>query len=154
VSISLKSLKLGFYGIIPILATVLAVFGFMGFTGIALDVATVSVASVALGIGIDYSIHTITAFNHYIKKTKDIKSALESTILTTGKSILINAISVAIGFSVLLISQLIPMQYFGLLIALSMLFSSAGALTLLPVLLILRSKISEKISQKKQIKTI
>ncbi len=153
VSISLKSLKLGIYGIIPILATVLAVFGFMGFTGIALDVATVSVASVALGIGIDYSIHTITAFNHYIKKTKDINSALESTILTTGKSILINAISVAIGFSVLLISQLIPMQYFGLLIALSMLFSSAGALTLLPVLLILRSKISEKISQKKQIKT-
>lgn len=144
VSFSLKSIKLGIYGIIPILATVLAVFGFMGFTGIALDVATVSVASVALGIGVDYSIHTITAFNYYIKKTNDINSALESTILTTGKSILINAISVALGFSVLLVSQLVPMQYFGLLIALAMLFSSTGALTLLPVLLIIRNRISPK----------
>ncbi len=144
VSLSLKSFKLGIYGIIPILATVLAVFGFMGFTGIALDVATVSVASVALGIGVDYSIHTITAFNYYMKQKKDINSALESTIMTTGKSILINAISVALGFSVLLVSQLVPMQYFGLLIALSMLFSSTGALTLLPVLLIIRNRISEK----------
>lgn len=138
VSFALKSFKLGIYGIIPILATVLAVFGFMGFTGIALDVATVSVASVALGIGVDYSIHTITAFNYYMKQKKDINNALECTISTTGKSILINAISVAIGFSVLLVSQLVPMQYFGLLIAISMGFSSMGALTLLPVLLIMR----------------
>jgi uncharacterized protein len=149
VGFSLKSFKMGFYGIIPILATVLAIFGFMGFNGIALDVATVSVASVALGIGVDYSIHTITAFNHYFKKNKNINSAIESTIMTTGKSILINAISVGLGFSVLLFSQLLPMKYFGLLIALSMLFSSTGALTLLPVLLIIQNRIVQKVKIKK-----
>jgi len=138
VSIALKSYKLGIYGIIPILVTVISIFGFMGFSGIALDVATVSVASVALGIGVDYSIHTITAFNYHVKQNRGIRSAIERTILNRQIYPDINAISVSLGFSVLLFSQLNPMQYFGLLIAISMGFSSMGALTLLPVLLIMR----------------
>ena len=140
VTISLRSLPFGLMGITPILATVVTIFGFMGYTGIALDVATVSVASIVLGIGIDYSIHTMNAFNHYYKVTGDIAKATESSILIIGKSILINAISVGVGFSVLIFSHLIPMQYMGLLIALSMLFSSIGALTLLPVLINMRFK--------------
>jgi predicted RND superfamily exporter protein len=140
VTISLKSLPYGVMGITPILATVVTVFGFMGFTGIALDVATVSVASIVLGIGIDYSIHTMNAFNYYYKETGDIAKATESSILIIGKSILINAISVGVGFSILIFSHLIPMRYMGLLIALSMLISSIGALTLLPVLINMRFK--------------
>lgn len=140
VTISLKSLLYGVMGITPILATVVTVFGFMGFTGIALDVATVSVASIVLGIGIDYSIHTMNAFNYYYKETGDIGKATESSILIIGKSILINAISVGVGFSILIFSHLIPMRYMGLLIALSMLISSIGALTLLPVLINMRFK--------------
>ena len=64
-------------GIVPILVTVSAVFGFMGFTGISLDVATVSVASIVLGIGIDYSIHTISSFNYYFKIKNDIDYAIK-----------------------------------------------------------------------------
>lgn len=149
VSISLKSLKLGLLGIAPILVTVVAIFGFMGFSGIALDVATVSVASIVLGIGIDYSIHTMSSFNYFIKQNQDVHRAIESTILLTGKSILINAISVACGFSILLLAHLVPMQFMGLLIALSMLFSSAGALTLLPVMLIMNNRLKMKIKTKK-----
>lgn len=144
VSISLKSIKLGLLGIIPILVTVTAIFGFMGFSSIALDVATVSVASIVLGIGIDYSIHTITSFNFFMQQTHNLQDAIQKTILLTGKSILINAVSVSVGFSILVFAHLVPMQYMGLLVAISMIFSAAGALTLLPVMLIIYNRIKIK----------
>ena len=109
----------------------------MGFAGISLNIATVLVASVALGIGIDYSIHIISLFNHSKNTHGDINQAMEDTIMISGKAIVINVISVSAGFLVLLFSEMVPLQYFGLLIALSMIGSSLGALTLLPVILIL-----------------
>ena len=72
IGFSIKSFKLGFFGIIPILATIVLLFGFMGITGIPLDIATVLVASVAIGIGIDYSIHIISSYNHYLKEVNQI----------------------------------------------------------------------------------
>lgn len=153
ISISLKSLKLGIMGIVPILVTVSAVFGFMGFTGISLDVATVSVASIVLGIGIDYSIHTISSFNYYFKIKNDIDYAIKNTICIIGKSIMINATAVGLGFSVLLFSHLIPMKFMGLLIAISMLLSSIGALTLLPIMIIINHNYKNKLLTKKQLKT-
>lgn len=153
ISISLRSLKLGIMGIVPILVTVSAVFGFMGFTGISLDVATVSVASIVLGIGIDYSIHTISSFNYYFKIKNDIDYAIKNTICIIGKSIMINATAVGLGFSVLLFSHLIPMKFMGLLIAISMLLSSLGALTLLPIMIIINHNYKNKLLTKKQLKT-
>jgi len=153
ISISLRSLKLGIMGIVPILVTVSAVFGFMGFTGISLDVATVSVASIVLGIGIDYSIHTISSFNYYFKIKNDIDYAIKNTICIIGKSIMINATAVGLGFSVLLFSHLIPMKFMGLLIAISMLLSSIGALTLLPIMIIINHNYKNKLLTKKQLKT-
>lgn len=137
ITIIIKSFKLGLYGIIPILATIVMLFGFMGITGIPLDIATVLVASVALGIGIDYSIHIINAYNYNMKQNYDFKTVIEKTILVSGKAIVINIASVTAGFLVLLFSQIVPMQHFGLLVAISMISSGFGALTLLPVILIL-----------------
>jgi predicted RND superfamily exporter protein len=125
------------YATIPIIATVLLLLGFMGFTGIPLDIATVLVGSIALGIGIDYSIHVITGFNTFLNHHEDTEKALELTILTRGKAVIINVVSVAAGFLVLLFAQLMPIQNFGLLIATSMIASGMGALTLLPAILIL-----------------
>jgi predicted RND superfamily exporter protein len=136
VAIILRSLKQGVFAVIPIISTIIILFGFMGFTGISLDIATVLVASVALGIGIDYSIHIITHFNHSYNTNNNIKKALEDTIMITGKAILINVMTVTGGFLVLLFSQMVPLQNFGLLIAISMIGSGLGALTLLPVILI------------------
>ena len=115
-------------------------------TGIPLNIETVLVASVAMGIGIDYSIHFISHFNHGLKKSKNINEALKDTMLISGKAIFVNFISVAAGFSVLVFSDLVPMVYFGILIALSMFGSSMGALTLLPatILMGLRKKSSTK----------
>lgn len=137
VGLILRSFKNGILATIPIIAAIVILFGVMGFSGIPLNIATVLVASVALGIGIDYSIHIISHFNDSYNKTEDIKKALEDIIMISGKAIIINVSSVAVGFLVLLFSELVPLQYFGLLIALSMVGSSLGALTLLPVILIL-----------------
>ena len=140
VGIILRSFLRGLYATAPIIGAIVILFGIMGFSGIPLNIATVLVASVALGIGIDYSIHVITHFNHSINNGESIHDALESTIMISGKAIVINVASVTAGFLVLLFSQMVPLQYFGLLIAFSMIGSSLGALTLLPVILILASR--------------
>ena len=133
----LKSFLKGIYATIPIIATMLILFGFMGYAGISLNIATVLVASVALGMGIDYSIHVISHYDHAIKNGGDIHKIIEDTLLISGRAILINVISVAAGFLVLLFSELVPLQNFGLLVALSMIVSGLGALVLLPVVLML-----------------
>jgi len=135
-----RSFSKGVYATIPIIATILVLFGFMGFTGIPLDIATVLVGSIALGIGIDYSIHFISGFNSHLKENGDAEKAIEKTLLTSGKAIIINVSSVAAGFLVLLFSQIVPLQNFGLLVAISMFGSGLGSLTLLPVILILANR--------------
>jgi len=136
----LKSGSKGVYAAIPVIATIVILFGFMGITGVPLDIATVLVASIALGIGIDYSIHVITGFNHYLKISGDAEKAIESVIASSGKAVIINVISVSAGFLVLLFSQIVPLQNFGLLVAISMFGSGFGALTLLPAILILANR--------------
>lgn len=140
VGIILRSWISGLYASIPIIATIIILFGFMGLTGISLNIATVLVASVALGIGIDYSIHIISHFNESFKKNQDLYKAIQESILVSGKAIIINVISVSAGFLVLIFSDMVPLQYFGLLIALSMVSSCLGALTLLPTILIIMNR--------------
>jgi predicted RND superfamily exporter protein len=140
IAMIMRSFSKGVYAIIPIVATVLLLLGFMGFTGIPLDIATVLVGSIALGIGIDYSIHVITGFNVHMNNHGNAEKAIESTILTKGKAVIINVASVAAGFMVLYFAQILPIRNFGLLIAISMIGSGLGAMTLLPVILLLANK--------------
>lgn len=133
----MRSFAKGVYATIPIIATILILLGFMGFAGVSLDIATVLVGSIALGIGIDYSIHMISGINSYMNDYEKIEKAIEKTIVTKGNAVIINVVSVAAGFTVLLMAQMVPIQNFGLLIAISMFGSGLGALTLLPVILIL-----------------
>jgi len=140
VSAILRSFSAGIYASIPIISAIIILFGVMGYTGIPLNVATVLVASIAMGIGIDYSIHVITHFKESIASGASISQALENTIGISGKAITINVISVSAGFLILLFSEMVPLQYFGLLIFLSMVGSGLGALTFLPAILILTQK--------------
>ncbi len=133
----LRSFKAGIFAAIPIISAIIILFGIMGYTGIPLNIATVLVASIAMGIGIDYSIHVITHFNDSLRKGSTLYQALEDTIGISGKAIIINVISVSAGFLVLLFSEMVPLQYFGFLIFLSMVGSGLAALTFLPVILIL-----------------
>jgi hydrophobe/amphiphile efflux-3 (HAE3) family protein len=140
VSLILWSFSKGLIASIPIAVTTIILFGTMGLTNIPLNMGTVLVASIAMGIGIDYSIHFTTHFHERIKEGMSPVEALKNTMQISGKAILINFSSVAGGFLVLIFSKLVPMQYFGILVALSMLVSSLGALTLLPVIMLSRNK--------------
>jgi len=151
VAITSRSFSKGIYAAVPIVATVIILFGFMGAAGIALDIATVLVASVALGMGIDYSIHIITHFSNKFDEIHDVNLAIKDSIMVSGKAIIINVVSVASGFVVLMFSHIVPIQNFGLLVALSMVGAGVGALTLLPVILILSSRAKEKIKGRKTI---
>jgi predicted RND superfamily exporter protein len=147
VGLMLRSLINGLYASIPIIAAIIILFGVMGLTGISLNIATVLVASVALGIGIDYSIHIISHFNKSYTKTGLLEKSINDTLLISGNAIIINVISVSAGFLVLVFSEMVPLQYFGILIAISMVSSSLGALTLLPAILIIINKNKNSSSQ-------
>ncbi len=133
----LRSFVGGLIGLVPIGFTLLVIFGFMGFTGIPLDIATVLVGSISIGIGIDYSIHFVNRFKKEFQKDKTELEALDKTLETTGKAILINVITVTMGFLVLILAALIPLRRFGILIAITMIGSGFGAITLLPAIILL-----------------
>ena len=141
VSILFKSVSKGALAIIPIVTTLIVLFGFMGLTGIPLDIATVLTGSITIGIGIDYAIHFLTHFNADFKKTKSIPAAIEENINISGKAIVINVMTVSLGFLSLLLSNLIPLQRFGVLIAVTMIISGLSTLTLLPIALLKMKKL-------------
>jgi len=141
VSYLLKSFKNGIFAIIPIVTTVITLFGTMGWLHIPLDVATVLVASVSMGIGIDYAIHFISHITHSQKNSvESIQEAVEGATLTSGRAIVINVLSVTLGFLVLIFSDLVPLQRFGLLIGVTMLTSGLSTLTLLTAVMNLKTK--------------
>ena len=140
VSLMLKSVRKGLFASLPIIVTIGIMYGMMGYSGIPLNIVTVLVASIAMGIGIDYSIHFFSHFNDERKNGKSMEEAITQSVNISGKAIIINFISVSLGFGVLIFSDLIAMIYFGIIIALSMLGASMGALTLLPSMLLLENK--------------
>jgi hypothetical protein len=136
VALILRSLRLGAYAIVPILVTLTVLFGFMGLTGIPLDIATVLVGSVSIGIGVDYAIHMITHLDYEMKKGQELGGAIRHAVRISGRAICINVLAVALGFLVLVLSNLVPLQRFGILVAVTMIISGSAAITLLPALLI------------------
>lgn len=135
VAISYRSILAGLYGIIPLTFSLLINFALMGYTGIKLDVGTAMVASIAIGIGVDYTIHFLARYHSERQKSSNLYQVTRKTLISTGKAIIFNATSVAAGFIVLLCSNFYPLVYLGLLIALTMFTSSLAALTILPLLL-------------------
>ncbi len=131
-----KSIKIALLSMVPILFTLLMNFGIMGLLDIPLDVVTAIIASIAIGTGIDYTIHFITRYRiEYSKYNGDREKAISLTLSTVGKGILYNALSVGAGFLVLLFANVMPMRTLGLMLAVSMLVSSTSALILLPLLM-------------------
>jgi predicted RND superfamily exporter protein len=133
--IKYRSFIAGLLSIIPLAFAILINFALMGFLGIALDMITSLIASITIGIGIDYAIHFIAGYQRERQHSDDLQHVSQQTILKTGKAILLNAVSVALGFSVLAFSSFHAFLYFSLLLATTMITSSFGAMTILPVLL-------------------
>ncbi len=140
VSLLLGSFRGGLIGLIPIIFTLTVIFGFMGYSGIPLDIATVLVGSISIGIGIDYSIHFVNRFRQEKKSATNSKDALIETLQTTGKGILINMTTVTGGFLIFLFADLVPLQRFGALVALTMVSSGFGSIIILPAIILLLEK--------------
>jgi hypothetical protein len=139
VAILFKSVKKGLYSIVPMTVSIIVLYGFMGWTGIPIDIATVLVASISIGVG-DYAIHIISGFNHYFKLEPDVNKALGKSIQISGRAVIINVLSVAVGFMVLVFSNLVPLQRFGIIIGVAMISSGLAAITLLPIIIKATSK--------------
>ncbi|MDR2740270.1 MAG: MMPL family transporter [Treponema sp.] len=132
-----RSLAAGIIGTVPLSISILINFAMMGFLGIKLNIGTSMVASVSVGIGIDYTIHCIEAYKREYRASGGKGDYLRRTFTSSGKAIMINAVSVGAGFAVLLFSQFVMLEDLGFLIALTMGTSAFVSLTVIPVLLLL-----------------
>ena len=139
-----RSLTYGTFCTIPVSLTVILNFGIMGWFKIPLDVASAVIASVAIGIGIDYAIHFFNRYKEELAIGKSVEEAIKITISNTGQAIFYNAAAVGLGFLVLIFASMPPLARFGWLIALTMFFSSTASMTVLPALLLLRDRRRER----------
>jgi predicted RND superfamily exporter protein len=140
IAASNRSLIMGLIGIVPLTITIFINFAVMGFAGIKLNIGTSMVASLSIGIGIDYTIHYIEAFKREYRRHGEEGDFLRRTFATSGKAILINAVSVGAGFAVLMLSQFNMLGDLGGLITLTMGTSALVSLTVIPVLLTMLSR--------------
>jgi hydrophobe/amphiphile efflux-3 (HAE3) family protein len=135
-AIIFKSLKGGLTGSIPLASSILILFGFMGVTGIALDAATALLSSIMIGVGVDFTIQYIWCLNTHLRKGLPHDEATVAAIKTIGRSIIINAVSVMAGFSVLMFSGFTSIRFFGYLVFISIGACLIGAIVVIPAFLI------------------
>ena len=120
----------------PLAFAITVVFGLMGYFNIYLTTATSMISSIMIGIGIDYTIHFLFRYRSEIRAGRSDEEAIMVSLSTTGQGIVINAVSVMIGFAVCMFSSFIPIYFFGWLIVVSIGICLIAALTLLPVVLL------------------
>ncbi|MCX6332968.1 MAG: MMPL family transporter [Bacteroidia bacterium] len=134
-AIIFRSAKGGLIGSIPLAVSIVILFGFMGFAGIALDAATALLSSVMIGVGVDFTIQYIWCFNIQIRKGLSYEESTRTSIATIGRSIIINATTVMAGFSPLILSGFTSIRFFGYLTLISIGSCLTGALVLVPAIL-------------------
>jgi uncharacterized protein len=135
-TIIFRSFKGGLIGSIPLAASMLVLFGFMGYAGIALDSATALLSSLMIGVGVDFTIQYIWCFNIHIRKGLSYEESTRVSLGTIGRSILINAFSVMAGFSALMFSGFTSIRFFGYLVIISIGSCLIGAIVLIPAIII------------------
>lgn len=131
-----RNLKLTLISILANLFPIICTFGLMGFLNIPLDVSTIMIASVTIGIAVDDTIHFIVWYRRNTQYGLDMTAALQKTFQDTGKPILITSILLSISFAILIAGSVKPVQAFGMLAGLAMLFAVIGDLFMLPALIL------------------
>ncbi len=135
ITLSFKSVWAGLLGVIPLALTIFLNYMTMGFAKINLDLVTSIIASVAVGVGIDYTIHFLTTYKEERSKTSDLEQVVRQTFLKSGHGIVTNAVAVGLGFLVLCLSKFVVLRYIGVLVAIVMFTSSLLAMTIIPGIL-------------------
>lgn len=124
----------GLISAIPLSLSIVILFGLMGMFGIELNIATAMLTSIMIGVGVDYTIHFLWRYREERQEGLDYSDAVKKTLTTTGRGIIFNAFSVIVGFSALLFSTFLPVQFFGFLVVVSIFACLIGALVLIPAL--------------------
>jgi len=127
----------GLMGSLPLIFALICTFGLMGWLGIELDIASAMLSSIAIGVGVDYTIHLFWRLQTELREGKDYPEAIRIALRTTGRGIAINAFSVMLGFSVLFLSGLVLLKTFAFLILFSLLLCLISALVFIPALSLL-----------------
>lgn len=131
-----RSFKLAIIGTLPNIFTALFILGCMGVFGIPLDIMTITIAAITIGIGVDYAIHYIHRYKKEYAKTGDNYKAIHTSQTTVGKALYFTSITITLGFVVLVLSNFVPSIYFGLLTSVAMLVSLFATFSIIPLLLI------------------
>ncbi len=132
-----RSVPLAIIGIIPNALAAAFVLGIMGLAKIPLDMMTITIATITIGIAVDNSIHYIYRFREEFQKQKDYNATMDICHANIGRAVLYTSITIIFGFSILVFSNFIPTILFGLLTALAMFVALLAVLTLLPKLIVL-----------------
>ncbi len=131
-----KSFKVMVIGLIPNVFVASSVMGLLGLLKIPLDIMTITVAAISVGMAVDNTIHYIYRYKKELKKTNSVEKALENAHTTTGRAIFYTATTIAAGFCILSLSNFFPTVLFGLFTSLAMVLAFVTSLTVLPNLLV------------------
>ena len=131
-----RNIKLSLIGVVPNFIAAFFILGIIGILEIPLDMMTITIAAITIGIAVDNSIHYIYRFKEEFNNIKDYKKTLKKCHSTVGIAILNTSITIVFGFSILVLSNFIPTIYFGIFTGLAMLLAMVSVLTLLPALII------------------
>ena len=132
-----RNITLSLIGIVPNFLAAFFILGIIGLMNIPLDMMTITIAAITIGIAVDNSIHYIYRFREEFYKYKNYEKTLERCHNTVGVAILNTSITIVFGFSILILSNFIPTIYFGIFTGIAMLLAMISVLTLLPKLLII-----------------
>ena len=140
-----RSIKGAFLQIIPLVMAIIILFGMMGFAGIELNFTTALLSSIMIGVGVDYTIHLVWRYREERRGGLNAEEAMKKTIHTSGRGIILNAISVIIGFAALIFSDFLSVRFFGILMVVIILVCLIGGLLMIPSLcMALRPKFLEQ----------
>ena len=131
-----RNITLSLIGVVPNFMAAFLILGIIGLLGIPLDMMTITIAAITIGIAVDNSIHYIYRFKEEFKKINDYNKTLEKCHDTVGVAILNTSITIVFGFSILVLSNFIPTIYFGIFTGIAMLLAMISVLTLLPKLIL------------------
>ena len=140
-----RNLTLSLIGIVPNFIAAFFILGIIGLLGIPLDMMTITIAAITIGIAVDNSIHYIYRFKEEFKKINDYNKTLDKCHGTVGVAILNTSITIVFGFSILVLSNFIPTIYFGIFTGIAMLLAMLSVLTLLPQLILSLKPFGEEV---------
>ncbi|MCF7927883.1 MAG: MMPL family transporter [Spirochaetales bacterium] len=148
-SIAFRSLLYGLYSLIPLFIGVMLNYVFMAVFSIAMDMTTVMVTSVAIGVGVDSAIHFIIQYRRQLKKyPENISHVISETLKISGRPIILTNLSIIGGLLILNLGTFVPIRFFGTLVALALTTTAAGTLIILPTFLSLDWSIRKGIGKK------